>query len=70
MSEVLTPRAAALLFARALQRVHRVQPATLRAPITAMLEAGIERCAVSQSLLGQPVNYLLEMAHALAGDGP
>ena len=65
----LSPRAAALLFARALQRLDRIQPAAARAPIAAMLEAGIEQCATLRTLLGQPVNHLLDLARALTAQG-
>jgi hypothetical protein len=68
MSDLPSPRAASLLFGRALQQVDRIQPASLRDPIVAMLEAGIERCVVSRSLLGQPVNHLIALAEALTAD--
>jgi hypothetical protein len=34
-----------------------------------MLEAGVEQCAVSSSLLGRPVNHLIALAEALTTDG-
>ena len=67
---MISPRAAGLLFARALQQIDQIQPAALRGPITSMLEAGIELCAMRASLLGQPVNYLLDLARALTGEAP
>ncbi len=70
MTEVPSPRQAALLLSRALRQVHRIQPATLRAPVTAMLEAGVEQCTIWESLLGKPVNHLLDLAHALTEDSP
>jgi hypothetical protein len=60
-----SPRATALLFARALQHVDRLQPPAVREPVAAMLEAGVEECAVSASLLGRRMNYLIELAQAL-----
>lgn len=60
-----TPRAVALVFARALQQVDRIQSAALRAPIVAMLEAGIEECVVADTLLGHRLNYLRDLAWAL-----
>lgn len=68
MSDLPSPRAASLLFARALRRVDQIQPLALREPIAAMLEAGVERCAISRSLLGQPVNHLLALAEALTAE--
>lgn len=62
------PRSAAVLLTRALQRVDHIQPASLRPPIAQMLAAGIELCTVSRSLLGQPVNNLLDLAQALVDD--
>jgi hypothetical protein len=53
------------LFARALRRIDQIQPSTARAPIASMLEAGIEECAISSSLLGHRLNYLMELARAL-----
>jgi len=58
-------RSAAVLFTRALQRVDQVEPESLRGPIIAMLAAGIELCASSRSLLGKPVNNLIDLAEAL-----
>jgi hypothetical protein len=58
-------RAAGLLFARALQRVDQVEPPSIRGPITSMLEAGVELCAISTSLFGKPVNHLLALARGL-----
>ena len=60
-----SPRAASLLFARALSRVDQIQPPMVRAPITAMLVAGVEECVVSTSLLGHRLNYLIQLAQAL-----
>lgn len=71
VSETPTPRAAAVLLTRALTRVDRIQPPELRKPIAAMLLAGVEQCTVSTSLLGKPVNNLLDLARALADEeGP
>lgn len=69
MTEPPTPRAAAVLFTRALTRVDRIQPPELRKPITEMLLAGVEQCTISTSLLGKPVNNLLDLARALTEEG-
>lgn len=60
-----TPRSAAVLLTRALDRLDRIEPAAVRAPIGEMLRAGIEMCVVSRSLLDKPVNNLLDLAQAL-----
>lgn len=65
-SELYSPRAAAVLFTRALRQVELIEPASLREPVAAMLAAGIERCALVPSLVGQQVNYLIALAQALA----
>lgn len=68
MTGDLSPRQAGLLFARALRRVDRIQPASLREPVAAMLEAGIEQCTLCRPLLGKPVNHLIALADALTAD--
>lgn len=60
-----TPRSAALLLSDAIEHLDRVEPSEAREPIRGMLRAAIERCALSKSLLGQPVNYVLELAQAI-----
>jgi hypothetical protein len=69
MGELHSARAAAVLFARALGNVDQIQPPALRGPVRDMLAAGIERCAISASLLGQPVNHLIALAEALSDGG-
>ena len=61
----LSPRAAVVLFTRALRCVEQIQPPTLREPVADMLAAGIEECSVVSSLLGRRVNHLLMLAQAL-----
>lgn len=60
-----TPRSAALLLSDALTHLDRIQPPAAREPIRGMFRAEIERCAMSNSLLGRPVNYVLELAQAI-----
>jgi hypothetical protein len=60
-----TPRSAALLLSEALEHLDRVEPSTAREPIRGMFRAAIERCAISTSLLGQSVNYVLDLAQAI-----
>jgi hypothetical protein len=60
-----SPRAAALLFARALRRVDQIQPTAAREPIAHMLEAGVELCATAQTLHGRPIVPVLRLAEAL-----
>jgi hypothetical protein len=72
VNEPLSPRATALLFARALRYVDQIQPHTVRESIAAMLEAGVEECTISsESLLGHRLNHLIRLADALieAGQG-
>lgn len=61
----VSPRAAAVLFTRALAGIDQIQPVALREPIRDLLAAGIEQCAISASLLGRPVNHLIALATAL-----
>lgn len=61
----MSPRAAAVLFTRALAGIDQIQPVALREPVRDMLAAGIEQCAISTSLLGRPVNGLIAVANAL-----
>jgi hypothetical protein len=63
-----TPRTAALLFSEAIEHIDSLEPPAVRAPIRDMFRAEIERCALSRSLLGQPVNYMLELAEAIVGE--
>ena len=65
-----SPRAVAVLLARALGNIGRLQPAAARAPVRDMLAAGIERCAISTTLLGQPIEHLVTLATALAEEAP
>jgi hypothetical protein len=60
-----SPRATGLLLAHALSQVDRIQPSAIRAPIKAMLLAGVEECVISTTLLGHQLNYLIELAKAL-----
>jgi hypothetical protein len=60
-----SPRAAAALFGRALARLDQIQPTALREPIRNMLRAGIELCTISPSLLGRPINHLVDLALVL-----
>ncbi|GAA3223126.1 hypothetical protein [Actinocorallia longicatena] len=69
MNDRHTPRSAALLFADALECLDLLEPALAREPIRHMLRAGIEQCASSHSLLGKPVNYLLQLAEVLVDEG-
>jgi hypothetical protein len=60
-----SPRSAAVLFARALSHLDLVEPEAAREPIRNMFQAGIELCAVSKTLLGQPTGFVLDLAQAL-----
>ncbi len=60
-----SPRSAAVLLTRALDLLDLVEPPAAREPIRQMFRATIELCAVSGSLLGHPVRYVLELAQAL-----
>lgn len=60
-----SPRSATVLLLRALGYVDLIEPASARTPIKRMFEATIELCAVSSSLLGRPVGYVLDLAQAL-----
>jgi len=60
-----TPRSASVLLAEALGHLDLVEPAAAREPIRSMFKAGIELCAVSTSLLGKPVAFVLDLAQAL-----
>lgn len=60
-----TPRSAAALLSNALGHLDLVEPPTAREPIRQMFRATIERCTASDTLLGQPVQYVLELAQAL-----
>lgn len=64
-----TPRSGALLLTDALTHLELLEPAAAREPVRLMFRAGIELCADSRSLLGKPVNYLLELAEALVDEG-
>lgn len=63
-----TPRSAALLFSEAIEHIDSLNPPAVRKPIRDMFRAEIERCAISTSLLGQSVNYVLELAEAIVGE--
>lgn len=60
-----TPSSAVLLLSDALTHLDCVEPPAAREPIRGMLRAAIEQCAVSKSLLGLPLNYVLELAQAI-----
>jgi hypothetical protein len=65
-----TPRSAALLFSEAIEHIDRLDPPAVREPIRNMFRAEIERCAISTSLLGKPVNYALDLAEAIVESKP
>lgn len=60
-----TPRSAAVLLSAALGHLDLVEPPAAREPIRSMFRAGIERCALSASLVGLPMVYALELAQAI-----
>jgi hypothetical protein len=60
-----TPRSAAALLSDALGHLDVVEPAAAREPIRSMFRAGIERCALSTSLMGLPMVYELDLAQAI-----
>lgn len=63
------PRAVAALLTAALDHLDVIQPPTLRAPLSDLLRAAIERCmrlrADGRSLLGRPIVYEIKLAEAL-----
>lgn len=68
MSATPSPRSAALLLSEAIEHLGRVEPPAAREPIRSMFRAAIELCALSSSLLGQPVNYVLDLAQAIVDE--
>ncbi|MEV6908008.1 hypothetical protein [Amycolatopsis sp. NPDC051071] len=60
-----SPRSASVLLSGALARLDVVQPETLRGPVRDILRAGIELCTVSQSLIGLPIRFTLDLAQAI-----
>lgn len=60
-----TPRSAAVLLSAALGHLDLVEPPAARKPIRSMFRAGIERCALSTSLVGLPMVYELDLAQAI-----
>jgi hypothetical protein len=65
MPDTPTPRAASALLSGALARLDVIQPEALRGPVRDILRAGIEMCVTSRSLLGQPIQYTLDLAQAI-----
>jgi hypothetical protein len=65
-----TPRSAAALLSEALSHLDKIQPPAAREPVRQMFRAAIETCALSRSLLGMPVVYVLELAQALVDEPP
>lgn len=63
-----TPSSAVALLSKALSHLDKVQPSGAREPVRQMFRAGIETCAMSRSLLGMPVVYVLELAQALVDE--
>lgn len=64
-----TPRSAALLAADALAALPALDlPASVAAPIRSKFRALVELCAISDSLLGHPVVYDLELAQAIVDE--
>ena len=59
-----TPRSAVVLMARALGHIDLLPP-LVREPVRLMLEATIERCALTHNLWGLPFGYVIEIAQAL-----
>jgi hypothetical protein len=59
------PRAASALLSGALARLDVIHPEALRGPVRDILRAGIEMCVMSRSLLGQPIQYTLDLAKAI-----
>jgi hypothetical protein len=59
-----TPRSAMVLMARALSHLELL-PELTRDPVRLMLEATIERCAITPNLWGLPFGYVIELAQAL-----
>jgi hypothetical protein len=60
-----SPRAASALLSGALAHLDVIQPEALRGPVRDILRAGIEMCVSSRSLLGQPIQYTLDLAKAI-----
>jgi hypothetical protein len=58
-----------VLLTDALDHLDLIEPPAARAPIRLMLRGGIEQCAMSRSLLGKPVNFVLELAQVLVDEG-
>ncbi|GAA4226136.1 hypothetical protein GCM10022254_10160 [Actinomadura meridiana] len=65
MATVHAPRSASVLLSDALRYLDLIEPPAAREPIRGMLRAAIEECAISNSLLGKRINYVLELAEAL-----
>jgi hypothetical protein len=59
-----TPRSAMVLMARALGHLELL-PELTREPVRLMLEATIERCAITHNLWGLPFGNVIELAQAL-----
>jgi hypothetical protein len=63
-----TPRSAARLLSDALGHLDLLQPEAAREPVRLMFRAGIEKCVLSRSLLGLPMNFVLQLAQALVDE--
>lgn len=63
-----SPRSAAVLLSEAIDRIDLIEPPGAREPIRSMFRAAIEMCAVSHSLLGQPMVYVLQLAQSLVDE--
>lgn len=62
----MSPRAAAVLLTRALGRLDALQPPEVREPVRHMLNAAIEMCVISRSLLGKPTVHVIRLAQVIA----
>lgn len=64
-SDRMSPRAVAVKLSSALVHLDLVQPPELRGSVADILRAGIELCALSDSLLGKPIQHTLAVAKAI-----
>lgn len=65
MADGRSPRAVAVKLSAALMHLDLVQPHALRGPVADILRAGIELCALSDSLLGKPIMHAVAVAEAI-----
>lgn len=65
----LTPRAASARLSLALMHLDIISPPSLRKPVSVVLRAGIEVCAMAgTTLIGQHVGHALLMADAILSE--